>query len=706
VEARPGTAQLCKINGLDWLTPNNDPIDNIKQSDTLANLFSADFDDLIGGNPLDSPFDVTIFPDLDSKIMSLRERTLRQLKAEFDAAPATPKARQPLIKCATFGDVRTIKGALRHDDNLISVSAIEGDHDAGTMSIVIAVNLLRQAGIATLVHPTASSTPDKQRWRVIAPLADAISPTEREAFAARLNGVLQGALHPESFVASQAFYFGKTDPNAVATLTNGVTLDGLAGLDATALGKDGKPYHPRSEPPSHAQTDPFDDIADMLEPDWERINGALACIPVADAPSGDVPYDDWLTVGMALHSESRGSDGGFRKWDKWSKPGEGYDARNIRRKWEGFKGHKLTIASLYQLAKRHGWNPATGKQREPSRLTLLSPTECRDAPARDYRVKGMIADGDVGCIYGAPGAGKSLLAPHIGYAIAQGRDAFGMRTRKGHVLYVAAEDARGMRSRIRALLTRHGDAPDFTLVDGVSDLLLPDSPDLAALHDVIADRNPALIVIDTLAMAFPGLEENAAEGMGRVVEIARSLAKGGSAVILVHHDTKAQTPTPRGHSLFNGALDMALQLFPRDEHGIVRGRLTKNRNGPCDRDIAFRIATESFGLDDDGDAITAALVDELAPGSVPQGPKLTPSEQAALAVLDGMGGTVTEDAWRTACREGRAVSAADAVDARRMATTRAVRGLVTKGIVTIIDGNAGRYVESNGFDADELEELP
>ena len=46
---------------------------------------------------------------------------------------------------------------------------------------------------------------------------------------------------------------------------------------------------------------------------------------------------------------------------------------------------------------------------------------------------------------GAPGAAKSLLGPHLGYAVAQGREAFGMRTRQGGVLYVAAEDARGMR---------------------------------------------------------------------------------------------------------------------------------------------------------------------------------------------------------------------------------------------------------------------
>jgi predicted ATP-dependent serine protease len=202
---------------------------------------------------------------------------------------------------------------------------------------------------------------------------------------------------------------------------------------------------------------------------------------------------------------------------------------------------------------------------------LLSPGECADAPSRGYIIKGFVAPGDVGCIFGAPGAGKSLISPHLGYAVAQGRGAFGMRTKAGRVFYVAAEDPHGMRGRVSALKLRHGDADDFTLVEGVSDLLAKGSPDFTALLAAVAEHKPSLIFIDTLAMAFPGLEENSAEDMGRVVALARRLTAHGAAVVLIHHDTKAGTPTPRGHSLLNGALDMALQLFARDETGIVRG---------------------------------------------------------------------------------------------------------------------------------------
>ena len=353
---------------------------------------------------------------------------------------------------------------------------------------------------------------------------------------------------------------------------------------------------------------------------------------------------------------------------------------------------------------------------EKPRLRFLTPSECAGAPSRGYVIKGLLAPGDVGCIYGAPGAGKSLISPHLGFAVAQGRSAFDMRTKPGSVFYVAAEDPHGMRGRVSALKLRHGDAERFMVVEGVSDLLAKESPDLKALYQVVKKQKPALMFIDTLAMAFPGLEENSAEDMGRVVAIARKLASHGTAVVLIHHDTKAGTPTPRGHSLLNGALDVAVQLFARDESGIVRGKLTKNRNGSCDRDIAFRIATEAMGDDEDGDPITFALVDELAPGIAVARHKLTPSERAALEVLKDLieasgDCDVSETDWRVKCIDGRTVSAAEDPDSRKRAARRAFEGLARKRAVLLRDGMAtlphwAATESADGQPFDDLDEDP
>lgn len=330
----------------------------------------------------------------------------------------------------------------------------------------------------------------------------------------------------------------------------------------------------------------------------------------------------------------------------------------------------------------------------PARRRVIAPGECEGITSRPYRVKGLLAERDVGCLFGPPGAGKSLLAPLMAYRLSQGEPFFGLRTRPGPTLYVAAEDESGMERRVSALRLAHGDAPGFGLVKGVADLLNPSSGDLAWLLAEVAERKPALIVIDTLAMAFPGLIENDADGMGRVVAVARQLTEHGAAVLLIHHDSKARDGTPRGHSLLNGALDVAIALEPKDGDGVVRARLTKNRNGSCEHDMAFRIGVRVLGTDEDGDPVTAAVAVELSgrDAAVQPPAKLSGGQERALGALvrcmatdaataeDGAP-AVPEDAWMAACIP---LSPA-ATPKDRARSARRMRGeLVEKGAVRAV----------------------
>ena len=342
----------------------------------------------------------------------------------------------------------------------------------------------------------------------------------------------------------------------------------------------------------------------------------------------------------------------------------------------------------------------------PRGLTFLSLAECALLPTRPYVIKGLLAEGDVAAIVGAPGAGKSFLAPRLGYAVAQGGEVFGRRTRQGGKLYVAAEDGHGMRGRLSALRQEHGEAEAFQLVGGVSDLLSK-AGQLKALRAAVKAQRPALVIIDTLAVAFPGIEENSAEGMGLVVAAARSLTTWGAAVVLIHHDTKAGDGLPRGHSLLNGALDMSLALT-KDDDGIVTGRMSKNRNGPSDVSLAFSIGTRHLGTDDDGDPITTAICEEATSPAVKRPPKLSDSAAAAFAVFKNLsnGGPVEEDDWRDACVSGRQVSASDDPELRRKAFERAVETLTRRGLMHFKDGTTLPKVTSQVNLADYTGDFP
>jgi hypothetical protein len=373
----------------------------------------------------------------------------------------------------------------------------------------------------------------------------------------------------------------------------------------------------------------------------------------------------------------------LREWEhtaEWcAEKGDPSNARELRRAWQNCTAQPGTAGAEFSSV--------------GSAIRLLTPAECDAAEGREYLVKGLLARGDVACLFGAPGAGKSVVAPHLAYAVAQGRPVFGYRTRPGTVFYVAAEDPHGMRQRIRALRLREGDADGFKLVEGVGNLLDPEQA--GALRALVAEHKPALIVVDTLAMACPGIDENTSADMGRVVAMARSLTEHGAAVALIHHDSKAGDATPRGHSILNGALDVSLHLVRAGEDGVVRGKLVKNRNGACDETIAFRIAAVNVGTDEDGDAVTAPIAQELAtahakPDKLPRAAKAALEvlrEQVALIGKPMPDGTVAvpETEWRREC-DDRRISTSDDREGRSKAFRRAFAELLDRKLIATRGG--------------------
>ena len=162
----------------------------------------------------------------------------------------------------------------------------------------------------------------------------------------------------------------------------------------------------------------------------------------------------------------------------------------------------------------------------------------------------------------------------------------------------------------------------------------------------------AVVVVEMRAPTWPGNLGRLRAGMNRVVQIGKALARHGAAVIFVHHGTKAEGNTPRGHSVFNEALDFSIQVKAADQSGIVRGQIRKNRNGPADLGIASRIGTRHVGIDVDGELVRAPICEPLDPLDVQDaGPRLKPTEEAALSLMKDMAGPsgeVAETDWRVA----------------------------------------------------------
>lgn len=188
-----------------------------------------------------------------------RAATWPELIERIREATAPTKAKCPWLKLATFGEARTKAGALRHDANVVEITGVEGDYDGGVVQPIDAVRMLERHGIKAVVYTSPSHTPQKPRWRVLAPLAAPHAPAARAALLARVNGALGGTLAPESFTLSQSYYFGKTadavDYQVLITWGDpdeGRCVDEVDELDDIAVGKlsNGK------QPPAHEHEAP------------------------------------------------------------------------------------------------------------------------------------------------------------------------------------------------------------------------------------------------------------------------------------------------------------------------------------------------------------------------------------------------------------------------------------------------------------------
>jgi hypothetical protein len=88
-------------------------------------------------------------------------------------------------------------------------------------------------------------------------------------------------------------------------------------------------------------------------PSREKIEDALRHV------SADCSFNDWLSIGMALHNWN--AEAGRALWDTWSASApERYDDAAISQHWRTFadKPGGVTIATLFKRARENGWKPA------------------------------------------------------------------------------------------------------------------------------------------------------------------------------------------------------------------------------------------------------------------------------------------------------------------------------------------------------------
>lgn len=225
-------------------------------------------------------------------------------------------------------------------------------------------------------------------------------------------------------------------------------------------------------------------------------------------------------------------------------------------------------------------------------------------------IEDMLDEGALSVIYGDSNSGKTFIALDMAHAVATCREWNGKRTRRGLVVYVAAEGGRRITRRIAALRTRYqGEKPLFALIRYPIDLRSSDA-NLRELISLVqgAERQCgercAWIIVDTLSRALAGGDENSPVDMGRIVQAADHIRAETSAhFTYVHHTGKDAARGARGHSLLRAATDTEIEV----SSGEIRA--TKQRDMECCGEFGFSLVDVMLGEDVGGKAIKSAVVE-------------------------------------------------------------------------------------------------
>jgi RecA-family ATPase len=244
------------------------------------------------------------------------------------------------------------------------------------------------------------------------------------------------------------------------------------------------------------------------------------------------------------------------------------------------------------------------------RASLLTTDELDSIPDPDPLIEDILMRDSLAWLYGKPGHGKSFVALDWAGHIATGRPWWGRAVAPGPVLYLVAEGVRGIRRRVRAWEQHHG-----TRMTGVTVLpmavQLLNWTELTALVDLVADLQPAMVVLDTQSRVAVGAEENSAAEMSRLVDAMERIREASEACVLTVHHAPRTGDNLRGSTTLEGAA-ITIVRATRDG-GRVRLVCDKQKDDPefDPIDLRFESVGESVVLVPDNDVQLIDPVDRV-----------------------------------------------------------------------------------------------
>jgi hypothetical protein len=246
--------------------------------------------------------------------------------------------------------------------------------------------------------------------------------------------------------------------------------------------------------------------------------------------------------------------------------------------------------------------------------------ELGETERQDNMIGGMLGSEQFAMVYGESGSGKSFFAFDMAAHYALTREWMGRRVKGGGVLYIAAEGRSSWANRVEAFCRHHGIDEEGRALVSFGFVLEPINLGRTGNGDVAAVIRASerlgeklrtavdLIIVDTMARATPGANENDAGDMSAFVSNMDAIRKATKASqLIVHHSGKNASLGARGHSSLRAAVDLELEVERLDGGGRIL-RIRKSRDGNDGDEQGFDLNVVELGRDEDGEPITSCVV--------------------------------------------------------------------------------------------------
>jgi len=335
-----------------------------------------------------------------------------------------------------------------------------------------------------------------------------------------------------------------------------------------------------------------------------------------DVLDPDMPYPEWVVVGMGLYHQYSGSNTGYDLYVNWSMQGIKYleddCAKKMPAKWQSFKENlsrvtPITFATVIKMANEARSQPLSiedlalaPKQVEtndgitPDGKFVDFVSEFNEIRMPRWRIENFFEEDTVGLIFGDYGSYKSFIALDAALHIATGKDWHGNKVNKGAVFLIEGEGNASLARRGRAWKEYHG----LTHMENniyrtkAAVPILQKDEIVKVYHEAKAicqsrQQHPGLVVIDTLARNFGVGDENSNTDMSRFIaniDILKRVFR--CPILIIHHSSKSNKNNARGASALEGACDFIYRVEKPVERQAVMTCM-KMKDAPIMPDMYF-----------------------------------------------------------------------------------------------------------------------